>query len=303
MKRVLFTGAAGFIGRHAIPVLVDRGFEVHAVDYSASGASPSPGIHWHVCDLLDPNASRKLVESVKPTHLLHLAWYTTHGKFWTAPENLTWVSASIRLLESFASDQGKRAVYAGTCAEYEWGGETLSEKTTPLIPSTLYGTSKHALQLIFSRACEEFRISSAWGRIFFLYGPGEHPARLVPSAILPLLEGKPAEFTHGRQVRDLLHAEDVARAFVELLDSEVRGPVNIASGEARELREVIDIIAGILGRKDLVRLDARPAPLNEPIRIVANIRRLAEEVRFKPKLSLETGITAVIQNFRKTRGN
>ena len=66
--------------------------------------------------------------------------------------------------------------------------------------------------------------------IFFLYGPHEPPGRLIPSVIQALLKGEFARCSHGRQIRDFLYVEDVAEAFVALLDSDITGPVNIASG-------------------------------------------------------------------------
>ena len=137
---------------------------------------------WHRADLLDPAAARTLVEQVRPTHLLHLAWYAEHGLFWTSTENVRWVEASLRLLRAFGEAGGERAVTAGTCAEYDWSaGGLYVEGASPLAPATLYGTCKHALRLVGEAWCEQNGIEFAWGRVFLLFGPGEHPERLVPA--------------------------------------------------------------------------------------------------------------------------
>ncbi|WP_421021629.1 NAD-dependent epimerase/dehydratase family protein, partial [Klebsiella pneumoniae] len=73
-------------------------------------------------------------------------------------------------------------------------------------------------------------LSATWARLFFMYGPGEHPNRVTSSVILSLLQGKSAQCSHGMQIRDFLHVADVASALVTLLDSDVTGPVNIGSG-------------------------------------------------------------------------
>ena len=92
-------------------------------------------------------------------------------------------------------------------------------------------------------------ISFAWGRIFFLHGPGEHPDRLVPSVTRALLAGEPARCTDGRQVRDFLHSSsDAAHAFAALLALRVEGPVNIASGRGCRSRELVGWIGDALGR-------------------------------------------------------
>src|SRR4051812_46284141 len=98
-RRVLVTGATGFISRHSLAPLRRRGFEVHALARSIP-ADTTPGITWHTGDLLTGDA-RSLLEAVRPTHLLHFAWYAEHGKFWTSAHNLEWISATLSLLRDF----------------------------------------------------------------------------------------------------------------------------------------------------------------------------------------------------------
>ncbi len=96
MKRVLVTGANGFIGRQCLPLLLAKGYEVHAVSRQDVGQS-SPGVVWHNCNLLESASRGHLVTQVKPEYLLHLAWYAVPGKFWESPENTEWVRASLDL--------------------------------------------------------------------------------------------------------------------------------------------------------------------------------------------------------------
>lgn len=299
MKKVLLTGGAGFIGRHCLPILASQGYEVHAVFSSSREGQERPSVaRWHKANLFDRAEVEQLVAEVEPTHLLHFAWVTKPGIYWNAAENLAWVEASLELLRAFAKHGGRRVVMAGTCAEYDWtqgeAGAQCSELTTPLVPATLYGTSKHALRLLTEAFAREIKISAAWGRIFFLFGPHEHPRRLVASVIRSLLLGEPALCTHGHQVRDLLYVKDVAAAFVALLESDVRGPVNIASGEGIELREVIERIAGAIDAQGLVQLGALDAPANEPPVLVADVSRLRDEVGWSPRYTLDQGIEETI---------
>lgn len=306
-KRVLVTGSSGFIGRRALQALCDRGFEVHALTTDRNRTAmlaelseqSRKDVTFHQCDLFNRDALLDSVREVSASHLLHFAWDTTHGKFWTTPNNLTWVAASANLFRSFAESGGKRIVAAGTCAEYLWTDETLSERHSPCRPSTLYGTCKNSLQEILLKYASDASLTAAWGRIFFLYGPNEGRDRFVSSAILHLLAGKPFEMTHGRQVRDFLHVDDVALAFVTLLDSELHGIVNVGSGEARELREIVSAIGRILNRSELIRLDAKPAPPTEPGRIVPDIGILRDELGFRPRFSLEAGLSHTVEWWRR----
>jgi nucleoside-diphosphate-sugar epimerase len=288
-QRVLVTGSAGFIGRHVVPLLLARGYEVHGVGRRET-QNPESAAVYHQVNLLDPIESRKLVQRVKPQSLIHLAWNATPGKFWTTLENLDWVAASLVLTRTFAEQGGKRAVYAGTCAEYDWSEPLLDEACTPLHPQTIYGVSKGALQKILAVSADTLGISIAWGRVFFLYGPGEAQGRLIPDVIRALVQGEPALCSTGTQRRDFMHVEDVAQAFVAILESEAVGPINIASGDCRPLRDIVMQIATNLDRPDLVQFGAKPMQKGEPMELRAATRILNEDVGFRPRRSLESGL-------------
>src|SRR5882672_6035426 len=222
MKRVLLTGANGFVGRHCLPPLLAQGYEVHAVA-SRKHAPPAtlPGVHWYRVDLLDRDQISALLAEVRPTHLLHCAWYAVPGKYWTATENFRWVEAGQHLLQAFAEQGGQRVVGVGSCAEYDWSDGHCSEFVTPLKPATLYGSCKHAFQILLAAYSRQTKLSAAWGRLFFLYGPHEPPERLVASAIRSILLEEPALCSHGQQIRDFLYVEDAANALVALLSSDI----------------------------------------------------------------------------------
>jgi len=295
-RRVLLTGASGFVGRAAIAPLIRAGFEVHAIARRQIDA-PAP-VTWHVADLFDQDQMQRLLQAIAPSDLLHFAWYAEPGKYWTARENLDWLGASLALLQAFGRNGGRRVVMAGTCAEYDWHHGLCVENSTPLAPNTLYGTCKHALQTVLGAYCRQYRLSSAWGRIFFPYGAHEHPARLVPSVIGALLAGRPALCTSGEQVRDFIHVGDVASAFVALLGSDIEGAVNIGSGQGVAVKDVAMRIGEQLGRPDLVRLGARPVPQDEPPLLIADVRRLEVELGWRPTTSLDHGLAATIDWWR-----
>jgi nucleoside-diphosphate-sugar epimerase len=230
--------------------------------------------------------------------LLHFSWYAVPGKYWNSPENLRWVQASLSLVQAFATNGGRRAVMAGTCAEYDWSYGYCSERVTPLTPATLYGVCKHATQQVFCTYAEQAGFSAAWGRIFFLYGPREHPSRLVASTILSLLNGQPARCSHGNQMRDFMHVQDVASAFVMLLNGDVTGSVNIASGQPVRLRDVIYRIGDQMNRRDLIQLGAIPAAANEPPLLVADTQRLRVDVGWQPRYDLDAGLAQTIDWWR-----
>ncbi len=295
MKTVLLTGARGFIGAHCLEALLARGFNVHAVSSRGHRNNFKEQVEWQHADLHNVEHVLRLMADTRPEYLLHLAWDVTHGVYWRSLENLRWVRSSLGLLQAFIESGGRRAVMVGSCAEYDWSYGYCTESLTPLIPATLYGTCKDALRAMVSAAGREAGISTAWGRLFFLYGPGEHEGRLIPAVMSSLLKGEEVLCTHGEQFRDYLYVKDAAAGLVALLESEVEGPVNIASGKPVVLKELIGLAAEAAGRPEKVRLGALAAAADDPPLLVANTGRLNEEVGFEPKYDLRTGLRETYQ--------
>jgi nucleoside-diphosphate-sugar epimerase len=294
------------VGRHVLPLLLERGWEVHAVTSRHMPAVPSPralpdaaDVCWHHGDLLDHGTPARLINDIRPDALVHLAWYIAPGRWAQAPENLAWVSASLELAHAFAMAGGTRFIGAGSCLEYDWQYGYCGETRTPCAPHTLYGTAKHALRLLVEGLAAQTRVSVAWGRIFFLYGPGEHPDRLVASIFRSILAEERARCSHGRQVRDYLFVGDVADAFVRLLESNVRGPINIASGVPITLRALATRAAEMAGRPDLLDFGAVPAaPTDTPL-VVADVAKLNAELSWSPAWDLDRGLDVTLAWWRR----
>jgi nucleoside-diphosphate-sugar epimerase len=291
-RRVLVTGASGFIGRHCLPLLARQGYEIHAVS-SSPRSIPAPATTWHQVDLFDTAAVSAVLRSVRPTHLLHLAWYVIPGKLSEAPENFDWLQASLELVRQFRECGGQRLAVAGSGFEYDWSYGYCSE-STPQAPSTFYGVCKQALFTAVDGYASRTGLSSVWPRLFFLYGPHEHPGRLVPSVIRALLRGEPARCSHGLQVRDYLHVEDASDALVRVFDSELTGAMNIGSGHPVMLRDIILGIARRIGAEDLVLLGAVPSRPNDTPLVVANVARLSSALQWQPSYGLDEGLEHTI---------
>ncbi|KKW27864.1 MAG: NAD-dependent epimerase/dehydratase [Candidatus Kaiserbacteria bacterium GW2011_GWB1_52_6] len=302
MKRVLVTGATGFIGRQSLLPLLEHGFEVHAL-YARKPIEADPRIIWHAADLLKKDCASNLCAAIRSSHLLHFAWYVDPKDYKTSPENSLWVKATLSLVQAFKENGGTRAVLAGSCMEYDWAipQNAFAENSSPVAPTTVYGKAKNETRLLAEKYAYENDFSLAWGRIFFLYGPHEAPGRLVPYVINALLSDMPALCTSGEQIRDYSHVGDVGAAFAALLDSNVAGAVNIGSGHDMVLKDILFTIGDMLGKRDLIKLGARPTVKGEPPCIVADIRRLTDEVGWRPLITVEEGLRTTIDWWRKNK--
>ena len=292
MSRVIVTGAQGFVGRACIPALLDAGFEVHALS-RGSRQSKDSALTWHSIDLMDSCAVNQLFSELKATHCLHLAWVTKPGVFWQSTDNLRWLAATLTLATAFREHGGQRLVATGSCAEYKWDETTLNECTSSMVPSSLYGQCKLSAQQILSAFAGQSSLSFAWARLFFMYGPHAPDTKFPRVIIDSLLRGETVKTSSGEQVRDFLHVEDTANALVTLSKSEFEGPINVASGEAVTLKDIIQIIAKKLDGEALISW-GESIPSHEPKVLLADTKVLNTELDWRPQIGLVQGIEKLI---------
>lgn len=294
--RVLLTGAAGFVGSHVAHVLAREGHEVHAVVRSRTdrldAVLPPPRIVR--CDLTETAEVEQLVGQVRPEVCIHCAWFAVPGQYLHSPENAAHLRAGLELAQMLAASGCRRFIGVGTCLEYAASDRALSE-ASPTGPVSPYAESKLALYRALEELGRETGIGIAWARLFHLYGPYEDARRLVPSVVLSLLRDKPARTTGGEQIRDFLHADDVARAISALGASNVVGAVNVASSQPVRVRDLVQRIGEIVGRPELIELGAAPYPHGERMAIVADNTRLVAECGWAPRLTLDNGLQETVK--------
>ena len=296
--RILVTGASGFVGRHTLPALTQLGCTVIAS--ARHPGPPTPGVEWVAADLLEPGEAERVGREARADALLHLAWTAEPGKLWTDAGNLDWVDASLRLVQ-FAAEAGtRRLCVTGTCFEYDWPEDgACMERVTPLRAHTLYDVCKDSCRRILEAYATQTGLSFAWARIFYLYGAGEHPDRLVSGIAKALIAGEPARASRGLAIRDFMDVRDAGAALARLLLSEVTGPVNIATGEGNSVADIGRTLARIALRSDLFHPGALPDRLNDPPRIVADVTRLRQEVGVEAPRPLEQGLAETLDFWRQ----
>jgi nucleoside-diphosphate-sugar epimerase len=269
--RVLLTGASGYLGRHVLRALQEQGIETVCVHHRAIiGAGDCETLH---ADLLSPDGAERLAAQAQATHLLHLAWYVEHGRYWTSQQNFDWVQASLRLVNAFCLHGGRHVVMAGSCAEYGWGQSTMSEGVTPYVPHTPYGVCKDATRRLLQSLCQLHQANLAWAHVFFPFGLDEARGRLIPSLIRVFQGQTPPFGVNNAAIRGFLPITDAARAFLHLLKPEASGAYNICSGIPTRIEEVVRMIAANFNVQPTPILElANPRPDDPPILLGDNTR-------------------------------
>ena len=286
---VLATGCSGFLGRHCMEAMVRSGFRVHAVSRSRHHDS-ADGITWHNLDLQVPGAAESLIATLRPSHLLHLAWVTTPDRYRYATENLDWLESSLALVKAFGEHGGQRFVGVGSSAEYDVEAGPCREDATPIRPASLYGQCKAAVWMIIQACAQRYGFSAAWARVFLPYGPGDEPRRLIPSLLAALSAGKPISVTDGRQVRDFVYAPDVADLLVRLLAaSDANGAYNVGTGRGVAVRQVIQRVADHLNARELVHFGTQARRDDEPAALVADMAKVERTLGWHAQLRSRAG--------------
>lgn len=299
--RILLTGATGFVGSALARCLVERGHELHVLlrpESDVTRLGPSlDAMTVHSGDLGDDAAVRAAIAASRPEACVHAAWFVEPGAWATSRENLAMVERSQHLALSLVDAGCGRLIGLGTGVEYDCDQGWLSESSR-LGARSLYGACKLGLGQSLLQLGAATGMQVAWARLFYLYGPAENPRRLVASVARSLLRGEPANCSHGAQVRDFLDVDNVADGLAALTESTLVGAINVASGVPVTVRALAERLGDLAGRPDLLRFGAIASPADDPPFVVANVRRLREELAWTPRFDLDAGLARTLEWWR-----
>lgn len=270
-KRVLVTGATGFVGKQVLKYLLQSDVDIILVIRTGS---------YHRLETFG-----KLVKTIETDDLfnesvdwwaasccdvdivIHLAWYAEPGAYYTSLSNIYCLQGTLNLARGCVMAGVTKFVGVGSCAEYEETTVPIKHNGT-LKPSTIYAAAKVATFQMLEQIFKLNDLKFLWCRLFYLYGAGEDERRLVPYIRKQLSSGQPANLSSGNQTRDFMDVAKAGQIIANISLSYHRGAINVCSGNPKTLREHTIEIAKEYSRVDLLHFGIRDDNSLEPVYVV-----------------------------------
>ncbi len=298
--RIVITGSTGFIGSHLVGHILSKNRPVTVIlrpDSDISRLKNFKGYNFVIEeDYSDPTLARKLIDQ-NCDYFVHCAWRGVSGNdrnnTLQVTENLP---NTIKALELAAAIGCKGWISIGSQAEYGNLNKKIHEDCKPS-PTTLYGKAKLSAGIASLGLCEKYGLRGSHLRIFSTYGPNDQEYRLIPYVINQFANGKTPQLTNCEQIWDYLHVEDAARAILAVICSGATGVMNLGSGRATSLKNIIKIIS-----KEFDNMYANygsvPYRPDQVMHLESDISRIKNLTGWSPMIPIEKGLADMAKEAR-----
>jgi nucleoside-diphosphate-sugar epimerase len=299
-KRILVTGAAGFVGALLTRRLLADGHTVHTLIKSTTAPRRLAGLerdlHAHQVDLRDEDRVRTIIASIRPEVIYHLA---THGAYPTQTDADGIIQTNIlgtwNLLKALSDTDYEVFVNSGSSSEYGFKEYAMRE-TDLLEPNSYYSVAKCAQTLLCQHVAKTESRPITTFRLFSVYGPFEEPSRLIPTLIRRCLAGEDLTLVDPNIARDFVYVDDVVDAYLRIDKlSQLHGEIiNIGTGVQSPIKHVADLILRHTGARVACHWGAMPARIWDAKTWVADCTKSARLLGWRPLTTLSEGLERTI---------
>jgi UDP-glucose 4-epimerase len=306
VKRVIVTGAGGFVGANLARRLLRDGHDIHLL-------VRHPGQSWrlqeiagdvrlHEGDLQDRDGMRRIVSEVKPDWVFHLAAYGAYPTQ-TAVERMvnTNLMGSVTLLEACAETGIDAFVHTGSSSEYGYKDHPTVEDET-LEPNSFYAITKAAATHYFQLIARQRNMHAVTVRLYSIYGPYEEPTRLIPTLIVHGLERRLPPLVSPQTARDFVYVDDAVEAMLQVASQNAlpRGSIyNVCTGQQSSLEYVVSSARQILGIVEEPIWSSMPQRSWDTNAWVGSPAALESATGWRPRIDLPTGLEKTKAWFRE----
>jgi len=293
--KALITGASGFIGSSLSQRLSDRGLEVHAIS-RIEHPKDSIGVRWWEGDLSNSTRIKRLLDSIKPDVIFHLAGYPVGSRDLNhvLPSLQNNLVSTVNLLTAATQVGCRKILLAGSLEEP-------SEEELSAVPSSPYAVAKWAGRAYANMFHALYKLPVIYLRIFMVYGPGRQDVKkLVPYVILSLLHKETPKLTSGTRLVDWIYIGDVvdgiiAAAETQGLDGKT---IDIGSGNAVTVRDIVDRLVKLVNTELIPDFGGLADRIMEQVR-VADVARTQRLTGWTSKTSLDDGLRHTVEWYLK----
>jgi nucleoside-diphosphate-sugar epimerase len=311
-KRILVTGAAGFIGANLLRRLAASFDSVlYGLDlkntclWRVKDLTNSEKVRIYGADIANARDVSQVFESVNPEVVFHCAVYGMYVSKETDKALMidTNIKGVLNLVTAAMKVGTRKFINTGTNSEYGPKNRTMSESMV-LEPDNTYGMTKAGQTLLASQLAREYRLDLVTLRLFAPYGPYETKTRLIPSIILTYIDGQKPKLSSSKSVRNFTYVEDVTDAYIKAAEADgiAKGEIiNAGSGRQYSISDVVSAVKRIMG----LDIDPEWGRVNsvqtEPKVFKANNTKARTLLGWKPVHNLKQGLTKTIDWFRKNQ--